>query len=160
MRRVQSKCRGMGPRRRLGMPIFFPFPAPDCRFQSGPTLAHFDTLLTPVFLITCDCPEACSNSTDAPGLCFRLFYPHKGATRKPKSDPFLCTYWPPPRPLAVSSVAANCLVLPAFELLRSHSKRRISTGNRRDAARAGSRVAPTEITIATTAIQTPSQTLG
>src|ERR1700723_161831 len=68
MRRVQSKCRGMGPLSRLGMPIFFPFPAFDCLFQSGPSLTHFDTLLTPVFLTACDLPWALSDSTDALAL--------------------------------------------------------------------------------------------
>src|SRR5580704_15858031 len=94
MRRVQSKCRGRVPVSRLGMPILFPFQAFDCLFQSGPSLAHFDTLLTPAFLIACSWPVALSDFTDAPGHWFRLFYHLKGATGKPKSDPFHCTSWP------------------------------------------------------------------
>src|SRR5438477_8070333 len=42
----------------------------------------------------------------------------------------------------------------------NHSNRRISTGSKRAAARAGTSVARTEIPIATTEIQTPSIALG
>jgi hypothetical protein len=142
------------------MPILFPFQAFDCLFQSGPSLAHFDTLLTPVFLIACSWPVALSDFTDAPGHWFLLFYylreqpgsqnpTHSIALLGLPFDP-----WPrhPSPPTPLFCLLSNCFV--------SHSKRRISTGNRRDAALAGSNVAPTEITIAATVIQTPSHTLG
>ena len=45
-------------------------------------------------------------------------------------------------------------------LLDTHSKRRISTGRSRTAARAGKIVAPIEIPMAITVIQSPSNRLG
>jgi len=49
---------------------------------------------------------------------------------------------------------------PKIQVSAIHSYRKISTGRSRDAALAGSTVAPTEIAMATIVIQTPSQMLG
>jgi hypothetical protein len=65
---------------------------------------------------------------------------------------------PPASPDIKSKSPAKRLVF--ARLFSAHSYRRISTGKRRDAARAGINVAPTEMLIATTAIHKPSKTLG
>jgi hypothetical protein len=109
--------------------------------------------------------QCLSNSAPTSNRFPWIFYPLQGATREPKCDPFCCT-----KPFAfsaVSGVVYHLQVLPFsgsfnhrfFGVSVRYSNRRISTGNRREAARAGSNVAPMDITIATTVIHTPSQTL-
>src|SRR5580693_6920567 len=97
-----------------------------------------------------------------------------GATGPPKIDPFFCakSFACKPFHCLPKGVGARRQLPPFLPprtvgfrcisriFVHRYSKRRISTGNRRDAARAGSKVAPTDITIAATVIQTPSQTLG
>jgi len=160
MRRVQSKCREIAPPTGLGLPISFPFGALGCLFQNGSDPAHFKSPLTPVFLKACGPTLSLPNSTFATELSLWLFYP-LGSNQEAKIRPI------PLHLIALLPTGGSiiaCHQLPCFLTFRTaiarHSKRRISTGNRRDAARAGSNVAPTDIAIATTVIQTPSQTLG
>ena len=161
MRRVQSKCREIAAPTGLGLPISFPFAALACLFQNGSSLTHFETPLTPVFLKACGRPIALSNSTSATGLSLRLIYPPREQPGSQNQTHSIALNRSSFRLQEVSPAAANCLVFLAFRTAPvRHSKRRISTGNRREAARAGSSVALIEIAIATTVIQTPSQTLG
>ena len=140
-----------------GTAYFLPFSPFDCLSQSGLDSAHFETPPTPYFSDAYDSCFCLPGSTSTFERFTSFFYPPQGATREPKCDPFRCTKsfsfsivrsvggrrqvsLFPALPIAVSAVASR------------YSNRRISTGNRREAALAGSNVAPMEMAIATTVI--------